>query len=1032
MGTSIEQLKNLDAIENLCDKLSERTATLFLGAGINAGLKNSNGDSFPLGQALSDWIAKDLLNAPDIGLPLTESSEMARYKLGNENVNRYIYDRFSTFSPGTAHLSLVQLPWDVIYTTNYDLLVENAALSPINKSAGSIKQIFSANKDISELEENDIPYYKLHGSIDYANLQEGRLILTKEDYRFYQDNRKPLFKRLQRDLLSRTFLFVGYSLSDDNFRAILDDCLEEIGTSHLPLSYAVKHSFSDVEEVYWREKYNIQLLKGDSGEFLNCLKETWIEQNRSVIPLEERHGTEYLHLDSETRFPKIAESFYKVTPSQCNGMSNPSLFFNGAEPSWNDIKEKIMPEREIYWNILDSIFPELVNPSEPSSVYLITGAAGTGKTTLAYTLAFNLAEEFGIPVLIHIPSTPLEARLLAPLVKTEELQRIVVIIRHAAEKVRELEVFLNEIRQLKLPVTLILEERKNQWAIASSAVKSRISLAEFELGSLSNEEIDKILNCLEKYNALGKLTDTPREYQVEHFRALAHKELLVALRELTSGSSFDNIIRDEYKRIPNKIAKDAYVYVATFGQLDMSIRYEVIVHLLGINYSQLSTEVFQPTEGILISGEHIGRSRFDIGFRLSTRHPIIASVIFDTAAPNDEAKLEILNKLLLHLDPGHREDKRLLESIVKRKELVSTLESPQNRRAIYERLQKILPNDSFVYQHRSILERELNNADEAVSFARKAYNLNKTNPSIANTLGFALEFQARSMKDSLKHQALISEASRFFEDGIRREPNDPYGYLGKYYVLKQNLDREANKETKNTLLAEIISLLDEAYEATEESDVIANVLAQQQKQLGKREEAIEVLQNALDKEPTNHRIRHRLVEYISTYDVNKALEIAMQGAQLDATAWRLQRSVARLQQITGASITSIKGHYEAAIRHNKGDVNLLVEYGAYVFKSGLYDDSREIFHLASQSPVSINKKRQIQQIWKENNNKKRFNGKIKDIKGAIGFAISVPENFEASFWRNKGNLIDLSVGQLIEFSVGFNAFGALALDIRIK
>jgi tetratricopeptide (TPR) repeat protein len=580
---------------------------------------------------------------------------------------------------------------------------------------------------------------------------------------------------------------------------------------------------------------------------------------------------------------------------------------------------------------------------------------------------------------------------------------------------------------------LILEERKNQWAIANSTIKNRISLAEFELSSLSDEEIDNILDCLEKFNVLGKLTDTPREYQVEHFKSLAHKELLVALRELTSGNSFDYIIRDEYRRIPKTVAKDAYVYVSTFGQLDMSIRYEVIVHLLKINYDQLFSEVFQPTEGILISGEDMGKSRFDIGFRLSTRHPIIASIIFDAAAPNDASKLEILNKLLSCLDPGHREDRRLLEAIVKRKELVSTLESAQNRRAIYERLERILPNDPFVYQHRSILERDLDNADQAVSFARKAYNLNRTNPSIANTLGFALELQARSTKDSLLHQALISEASRFFDDGIRREPNDPYSYLGKYYVMKQMHDRETDKESKIVLLAGMLSLLDEAYEVTDESYVIANVLAQQQKQLGKREEAIEILRDALEKEPTNHRIRHRLVDYVSKFDVNQALEIAMQGAQLDATAWRLQRSVARLQQVTGAPVASIKGHYQAAIRHNKGDVNLLVEYGAYVFKNGFYDDSREIFHLASQSPVSVQKKRQIQQVWKDNrNNRMRFNGKIKAIKGATGFAIAIPENFEAQFWRNQGNLLNLREGQLINFGVGFNAFGALALDIRAK
>jgi hypothetical protein len=44
------------------------------------------------------------------------------------------------------------------------------------------------------------------------------LILTKNDYRFYESHRKPLFRRLRSDLLSRTFVFVGYSLADNKYK----------------------------------------------------------------------------------------------------------------------------------------------------------------------------------------------------------------------------------------------------------------------------------------------------------------------------------------------------------------------------------------------------------------------------------------------------------------------------------------------------------------------------------------------------------------------------------------------------------------------------------------------------------------------------------------------------------------------------------------------------------------------------------------------------------------------------------------------
>jgi SIR2-like domain len=317
----------LQAVETICDRLSERTATLFLGAGINAGVKDTHGRSFPLGSGLAEWIATDLLESPDLSTSLSEVAEIARYRVGEEALNSYLYEQFSQFRPGTAHLALAQLPWDVIYTTNYDLLVEGGAHFLDEEAAGRFRKILSKETDLSPFTEDDILYYKLHGSIDLANTEEGRLVLTREDYRHYELYRRPLFRRLERDLLSRTFVFVGYSLRDSNFRDLLEDCRNELGAKSFPLSFAVLRDFSQVEETFWREKYNIQLLRCDSAVFLETLKETWIHQNRTVLPFGEREARRYHQVDEATQFRKVAESFYQIQSSDVTGSSAPELFF---------------------------------------------------------------------------------------------------------------------------------------------------------------------------------------------------------------------------------------------------------------------------------------------------------------------------------------------------------------------------------------------------------------------------------------------------------------------------------------------------------------------------------------------------------------------------------------------------------------------------------------------------------------------------------------------------------------------------------
>ncbi|MGZ4886287.1 MAG: hypothetical protein ACXV5O_01130, partial [Candidatus Aminicenantales bacterium] len=150
-------------MEHICEKLSDRSAVLFLGAGINDGIINDGGVSFPLGRELGRRLAEDVLGDPDLAATLDEVAEMARYKIGEKEFNRYLYELLTSFRPGQTHSLLVQFPWDIIFTTNFDLLVEEAAKQSLSV-AGKICPVFSEKKDLVDYKEEDILYYKLHGS----------------------------------------------------------------------------------------------------------------------------------------------------------------------------------------------------------------------------------------------------------------------------------------------------------------------------------------------------------------------------------------------------------------------------------------------------------------------------------------------------------------------------------------------------------------------------------------------------------------------------------------------------------------------------------------------------------------------------------------------------------------------------------------------------------------------------------------------------------------------------------------------------
>ncbi|MCA7961707.1 SIR2 family protein [Burkholderia cenocepacia] len=1021
------------AIESICEHLCERSAVLFLGAGINFSTRGPNDSTFPLGADLARSICGDLLGDPDAGLDLNDAAEIARQKYGEQSLNLYLHEKFSKFNPTTVHYGIAQLPWDCIYTTNYDTLIETAAKQIPNDIPGPIKPIFSAQFSLEDLNDADIPYYKIHGCIDFANTFDGRLILTREDYRNYEASRRSLFKRLKEDLQTKTFVFIGYGFRDDNLREILDEVRISLGIQSLPPSFALRRNFSKVEFDFWKDKYNVHLLDADGTDFINQLLKTWHAAPQTITSDGHKsHLGKFLE-KSRYSFPKVGPSFYRLVPEACVGSATPGLFFRGAQYTWSDARERIAPARDQYWPLMDLLFSEFADPTLPASCYLVTGPAGTGKTTLIKTIAYDVAKDLNLTVLVHIPGTPLDSAMLGQLVQPDEPKRILVVIHDAASEIREVERFYEDLKRSKIPASLLLEERKNEWSIAAERLIKRIPITEVELGGVSEDEIDSILSALKKWSCLGKLDGVAIEIQRSHFAQASGKELLVALREITSHgeTSFDAIIRDEFNSIPSEVAKKAYLYVSSVGQANIPLRYEHLIQILGIRYDQLGTEIFRPTDRILINGEELDRNRHTSTFVLRARHPVIASIIFATAADDDEARYQVLSDIISHLDPGRFEDRKLLERIVRAEQVLSTLADPDRRRAIFESIARILSGKAFVLQHRSILERSLGEPDEAIRFARLAVEQDQNNLSIQNTLGMALELKARFTEDASERRGYLAQAEKIFGKAIQRDPTNAYNYLGMYHVMRDRL-QNLSPEERVIYSAQITDFLEEALEATSKSELITNALAEQQNVLGRTEDAFEMADKALKDHPADTRLRALHVKLLKLLGkIPEALASAQIGLQFDPNAWRLNHLVARLLRDSNGSIQAIRAHYEAARRHNKGDLALAIEYGAYLFTAGQYKKAQVVFQESQSINVGTQHKKLYKEWWSssERGRKKKveFSGIIKSFEGAKAIIVATPLNFEVYCWRTQRTMTDKKIGDSVNFYVGFNAFGAEAV-----
>lgn len=115
--------------------------------------------------------------------------------------------RDGDYSPSEVHTRLVKLPWDGIYTTNWDTLLERTAEPIVEQSYGVVR-----NKE--QIPMTSRPrIVKLHGSLP----SQFPLIVTEEDYRTYPTEFAPFVNTVQQAMMETVFCLIGFSGDDPNF-----------------------------------------------------------------------------------------------------------------------------------------------------------------------------------------------------------------------------------------------------------------------------------------------------------------------------------------------------------------------------------------------------------------------------------------------------------------------------------------------------------------------------------------------------------------------------------------------------------------------------------------------------------------------------------------------------------------------------------------------------------------------------------------------------------------------------------------------
>ncbi|NSW90276.1 MAG: SIR2 family protein [Firmicutes bacterium] len=209
-----------DIINNQCIPI--------IGAGFSLNAVVSRGGKMPLWEDLGKKFASELLEYP-YNNPVDAISaychEYSKIKL-IEKLTEYIHIMDS--KPGDVHTAFCSIPFDIVCTTNFDFLLERGyektgmyCLPIIEES-----QLPISNRKYDLISEvPKISLLKLHGDLNHPE----RIVVTEQDYDSFLDKYPLISTYLANLLITRTPIFIGYSLDDPDFRQVWQIINERLG-----------------------------------------------------------------------------------------------------------------------------------------------------------------------------------------------------------------------------------------------------------------------------------------------------------------------------------------------------------------------------------------------------------------------------------------------------------------------------------------------------------------------------------------------------------------------------------------------------------------------------------------------------------------------------------------------------------------------------------------------------------------------------------------------------------------------------------
>ncbi len=196
-------------LNNFQREMDSDTVAFFLGAGMSrsAGFVNWK----ELMRDIAEELNLDINRETDL-IALAQyhkNKRKTRHRINQLLVTEFTKEAYLTEN----HRLIATLPVSTVWTTNYDQVIEQAF-----KEAHKRVDVKRRDTDLAHTKpRTDCVLYKMHGDVEAPD----EAVLTKDDFAAFEAKRNLFSVQMRGHLVSKSFLFLGYSFSDPNMDHIL-------------------------------------------------------------------------------------------------------------------------------------------------------------------------------------------------------------------------------------------------------------------------------------------------------------------------------------------------------------------------------------------------------------------------------------------------------------------------------------------------------------------------------------------------------------------------------------------------------------------------------------------------------------------------------------------------------------------------------------------------------------------------------------------------------------------------------------------